>query len=152
MYLHALCVLLFLFSVSDCVDVPIAAGAAAASFIGGVLLTATIAAAVAGAIMCRPKRKVPHNLVHTWAKIYCVSNDHGYLGTNPYNIIHNDERDHKRESDGRWFQLSLFEDLIIDQNMPYVNYEMAKEAGKDGSTYSLEHERTLIDAGANDHF
>ena len=63
--LHALCVLLFLFSVSDCVDVPIAAGAAAASFIGGVLLTAAIAAAVAGAIMCRAKRKVTHNLVHT---------------------------------------------------------------------------------------
>ena len=65
MYLHALCVLLFLFSVSGCVDVPIAAGAAAASFIGGVLLTTAIAAAVAGAIMCRAKRKVNHNLVHT---------------------------------------------------------------------------------------
>ena len=45
-------------------DVPIAAGAATASFIGGVLLTAAIAAAVAGAIMCRAKRKVNHNLVH----------------------------------------------------------------------------------------
>ena len=64
MYLRALCMLLFLFSVSDCVDVPTAVGAAAASFIGGVLLTAPIAAAVAGAIMYRAKRKVSHNLVH----------------------------------------------------------------------------------------
>ena len=60
--MHFVC--FYFFSVSDCVDVPIAAGAAAASFIGGVLLTTAIAAAVAGAIMYRAKRKVNHNIVH----------------------------------------------------------------------------------------
>ena len=51
-------------AVSGCVDLPIAAGAAAASFVGGVLLTALIASCVAGAVFCKNKRKSTHKLVH----------------------------------------------------------------------------------------
>ena len=51
-------------AVSGCVDVLIAAGAAAASFVGGVLLTALIASCVAGAVFCKKKRKSTHKLVH----------------------------------------------------------------------------------------